>query len=279
MYIPTPTEKCYEFLEYIHDTAGLPWWLTILATTLLFRGAIVFPFTVWQQRILARIENAQPLINAYVEQIKQQLAIMAKEEGWSQRKMAKAFSNEVRLVVSNIHFRNRCSSHKLTYLPFWQAGIWLSMTTAIGQMTGKQPDLFSTELDIDVLPALATEGVLWFTDLMQTDMALAVLLGIVNITLVELSALRRGPLTRTQHYLQNVFRVVAVGSIPAAALMPAAVSFYWLVSSTIGLGQLALLRTPAIRRAVGIPHAPSEMKHPLQEMQTALKAKYAKKAF
>lgn len=279
LYIPTPTEKCYELLEYIRDSAGMPWWLTILATTILFRGAIVFPFAVWQQIIFARIENAQPMINAYVEQIKQQLAILAKEKGWSQRKMAKVFSSEVRMLVSNVHFRNKCSPHKLAYLPFWQAGVWVSMTTAIGQMTGKHPDLFSTELDIDVLPALASEGFLWFSDLMQTDFAIAVLLGLVNVTLVELWGLRRGPLTRTQHYLQNAFRLAAISSFPAAAMMPSAVSFYWLASSLCGLGQLALLRSPPFRRLVGIPHSPSEMKRPVEEMKTALKAKYAKKAF
>lgn len=100
IFIPTPTEKCYELLEYIHDNAGLPWWLTILATTILLRGVVVFPFAVWQQMILARIENAQPMINAYVEQIKQKLALHAKEEGWSQRHMAKVFSNEVSTLYS-----------------------------------------------------------------------------------------------------------------------------------------------------------------------------------
>ncbi|XP_030835389.1 cytochrome c oxidase assembly protein COX18, mitochondrial-like [Strongylocentrotus purpuratus] len=279
IFIPTPTEKCYELLEYIHDNAGLPWWLTILATTILLRGVVVFPFAVWQQKILARIENAQPMINAYVEQIKQKLALHAKEEGWSQRHMAKVFSNEVRMLVSNVHFREHCSSHKLSYLPFWQAGVWTCMTTSIGQMTGKYPELFSTELDIDVLPALASEGFLWFSDLMQTDLTLAVLLGVINVTLVELWSLRRGPLTRTQHYLQNTFRIVAICSVPAAAMLPSAVSFYWLMSSLCGLGQLALLRSPSVRRMLGIPHAPSEMKRPMEEMKTALQARYAKRTF
>nr|XP_054773858.1 cytochrome c oxidase assembly protein COX18, mitochondrial-like [Lytechinus pictus] len=279
IYVPTPTEKCYELLEYIHDNAGLPWWLTILATTILLRGVVVFPFAVWQQMIFARIENAQPMINAYVEQIKQQLAILAKEKGWSQRHMAKVFTTEVRMLVSNVHYRNHCSSYKLSYLPFWQAGVWSCMTTSIGQMTGKFPELFSTELDIDVLPALASEGFLWFSDLMQTDLTLAILLGLVNVTLVELWSLRRGPLTRTQHYLQNTFRILAICSVPAAAMLPSAVSFYWLASSLCGLGQLALLRSPPVRRKLGIPHAPSEMKRPVDEMKAALKARYAKKAF
>ena len=113
VYVPTPTEKCYDLMEYIHDSVGLPWWLTILATTILFKGMIVFPFAVWQQMILARIENAQPLINAYVEQIKQQLAIIAKDERWSRRKMGKVFGQEVgNLGYLQCHLKHKDSFGK-----------------------------------------------------------------------------------------------------------------------------------------------------------------------
>ena len=52
-YIPTPVECCYELLEHIHEVSAMPWWLTILTASFLFRGAIVVPFSIWQHKVLA----------------------------------------------------------------------------------------------------------------------------------------------------------------------------------------------------------------------------------
>lgn len=274
MYIPTPVEWTYELLEYLHDEMSLSWWLAIIAATVFYKGIFAFPFALSQQRVFARIENAQPEINTFVEQAKQQTALKAKEQNWSKAERERQFDLEVKAIVRHTYFMEKCSPLKLSYVAFAQMGIWISMTMALGQMTGWYPEYFYTELDIDVLQSLSTGGTLWFSDLMQSDLLIPIMLGMVNLTLVELWSLRRGPLVKMQHRFHNLFRVLAVSSMPVAAMMPCAVSYYWLVSSLFGLGQFALLRTPSVRRYLDIPQAPSEMKHPLQEMKTALKIKY-----
>ncbi|XP_022108769.1 mitochondrial inner membrane protein COX18-like [Acanthaster planci] len=279
-YIPTPVECSYEFLERLQETSALPWWLTILATTLLVRGTLVLPFAVWQQQVLAKIENVQPEINTHAEHMKQQVALMAKELNWSQKEMANFYSQQVKFIVKRLHFDNRCQSRKIFYVGFVQAGIWSSLTIAIGQMTGRYPELFGTEPDVDYIPELTTQGALWFSDLTQFDFLMPVMLGLVNLALVEMWSLRRGPLTLLQHRLVNWFRLVSLGMVPIATMMPAALSLFWLSSSLAGLGQYALLRWPAFRRLVNIPQSPSEMKHPWQEMRQAFRVRYfSKKMF
>ncbi|XP_038061231.1 cytochrome c oxidase assembly protein COX18, mitochondrial-like [Patiria miniata] len=279
-YMPTPVECSYEFLEHIHETLTLPWWLTILVTTFLLRGALVLPFSILQQRVLAKIENVQPQINTHAEHMKQQVALKAKELNWSQKEMANVYSQQVKFMVTRLHFDNKCQSRKIFYVGLVQMGVWSSLTMAIGQMTGKYPELFSTEMDVDFLPELATQGALWFSDLTQFDLAIPIMLGVVNLALVEMWSLRRGPLTLLQHRLVNWFRLLSLGMVPIATMMPAALSFFWLSSSLVGLGQFALLRWPAFRRLVDIPPSPSEMKHPLQEMKQAFRVRYfSKKMF
>lgn len=95
IYIPTPVEVTYEFLEYFHDEVCLSWWMAIVATTVIYKSLLSFPLAVLQQRVFARIENVQPQINTFVEQAKQQLALIAKERNWSKAEHQNQFDREV----------------------------------------------------------------------------------------------------------------------------------------------------------------------------------------
>ncbi|XP_071808874.1 cytochrome c oxidase assembly protein COX18, mitochondrial-like [Asterias amurensis] len=276
-YIPTPVECCYELLEHIHEVSAMPWWLTILTASFLFRGAIVVPFSIWQHKVLARIENVQPEINAHAEHIRQQVSLAAKELNWSKKEMAQFYSQQVKNIVHNFHFDHRCQSRKLFYVGFMQMGVWTTVTMAIGQMTGTYPELFMAEPEIDFLPELTTQGTLWFADMCQSDLLIPIMLGVVNLALVELWSLRRGPLTLLQHRLAIWFRLVSIGMIPVATMMPAAVSFFWLSSSLAGMAQFALLKWPMFRRFFDIPPSLSEMKHPLKELKQAFRIRYFSK--
>ncbi|XP_033114191.1 cytochrome c oxidase assembly protein COX18, mitochondrial-like [Anneissia japonica] len=279
IYIPTPVETCYELLENFHDMYGLPWWFTIVASTFALRFAVIMPLAIMQQRVMAKIENVQIEINTYAEQLKQKTAVTAKENGWSQRKMANVYSNQISKFVRNVHMRENCRPMRMTYVSIAQAFIWVTMTTAIGQMTGVHPYIFGTEVDIDFLPALMTEGVLWFKNLVQPDFILPFLLGASNISLVMLWSLRRGPLSRTQHRSQFSLFAISAGLVPAAVTMPTAVTLYWTVSSMCGLAQFFILRIPSVRRLLYIPLSSSEMKRPLQEMLQIFKIRYQSKKY
>ena len=48
--------------------------------------------------------------------------------------------------------------------------------------------LLSTEPDIDFLPELTTQGTLWFADMCQSDLLIPIMLGVVNLALVEVNS-------------------------------------------------------------------------------------------
>ncbi|XP_072050932.1 cytochrome c oxidase assembly protein COX18, mitochondrial-like [Amphiura filiformis] len=275
-YIPSPTEFAYEYLEHLNES--YPWWLTIAMVAVFFRTALILPFSVYQHRIFARLENSQVEINTQAEQLKQKSIATAKLQKWSQQQLEDYYGQELRYIVDDVHWNQRCSPRRLFYVVGAQMTLWSTFTVAIGQMTGKFPDLFMAEPDIDFLPELCTQGALWFSDLTEPSITLAILYGLVNLTLTELWSVRKGPLERTQHMGVYAFRGISVGMACVAACMPSAVTLYWLTSSMIGLVHFALLRIVGVRRLLDIAETPSEMKHPLTDTQKALIDKYTKKS-
>ncbi|XP_071953689.1 cytochrome c oxidase assembly protein COX18, mitochondrial-like [Antedon mediterranea] len=279
IYIPTPVETFYELLEKLHDGYGIPWWLTIIASTVMLRTFFILPFAVLQQKVMAKIESTQIEINTYAEHLKQQTAVRAKESGWSQRQMADVYSEQISAFVKKVHKRENCRPFRMCYVSIAQVASWVTVTTAIGQMTGVYPSLFGTEVDIDFLPSLLTGGTLWFQDLVQSDFILPFLFGVSNVSLVLLWSLRRGPLTRIQHRLQYLLFSLSIGLVPTAMLMPSAITLYWTVSSLCGLVYFFLLRIPYVRRLLYIPLVPSEMKYPLKEMHQIFKIRFQSKKY
>lgn len=275
LYVPSPVEFTYEYLELINES--YPWWVVIPMVAIVTRTLLVAPFTLWQHRVAARIENVQPEINTRAEQLRQKVVATAKVQKWSQQEVADEYGQKLRNIINEVHQFNRCEPRKLFYVGVMHMAVWSTFTVVIGQMTGWYPDLFAAEPDVDFLPSLCDQGVLWFKDLTQSSYTLAMLYGGVNLTLTELWSVRRGPLRKTQDIAHHAFRGVSLGMTVVAACMPSAVTLYWLSSSVIGLGYFTLLKSIPARRLLDIAETPSEMKHPWTDTKKALRAKYSSK--
>ncbi|KAL8647210.1 MAG: hypothetical protein Q9226_006530 [Calogaya cf. arnoldii] len=100
---------------------------------------------------------------------------------------------------------------------------------------------------VPVEPSFATEGALWFPDLLVPDphLALPFLLSITlfaNITHVELTARKLGTKpTAFRRRLGNAFKIVALAVGPLTLSMPSAIHIYWISSSLGALGYNALI--------------------------------------
>ena len=57
-------------LEFIHVGVGLPWWTTIVATTLLFR-ILMMPLVVKGQVNAARLNNVTPELNILTQRMRE----------------------------------------------------------------------------------------------------------------------------------------------------------------------------------------------------------------
>ncbi|KAL8733379.1 MAG: hypothetical protein Q9166_002203 [cf. Caloplaca sp. 2 TL-2023] len=108
----------------------------------------------------------------------------------------------------------------------------------------------SNVLDAPVVPveaSLATEGMLWFPDLLLPDPQLylpfilsAILF--VNIAHVQSTARKLGAKqTAFQRRLGNTFKIVAFAVGPMTLSMPSAIHLYWISSSVCALGYNMLM--------------------------------------
>ncbi|XP_009865390.1 PREDICTED: mitochondrial inner membrane protein COX18, partial [Apaloderma vittatum] len=119
-------------------------------------------------------------------------------------------------------------------------------------------------------------GALWFTDLTAPDSTwvLPVLLGLVNLLIVEIFTSQKMKVSRFQKLVTNFFRVVSVLMIPVAATVPSSMTLYWLSSSLMGLSHNLLLRSPTFRRLCRIPRTKSDSDTPYTDIVSALAARY-----
>ncbi|XP_070544946.1 cytochrome c oxidase assembly protein COX18, mitochondrial-like [Ptychodera flava] len=282
IYVPLLDELAYEFVDYIHLSSNLPWWLTIIASTVAMRTLLHLPLGIMTQRVRAKMENIQPKINGHVEVLRQNLEIEAKEKKWRESYKAKEYEKGVRQIVAYYYSLERCHPVKFLMPVIGHVAAWSGMTIALGQMSGGKKEIFGTEMDVDFIPEFCNQGALWFSNLTVADpvLILPVLFYISNMVLIELWNLQRGPETRTQRRLKIFLRGVSTVMLPAAVIMPASIQLFWLTSSLCGIGQFILLKQPVVRESLGIPKSPSEMTKPMKEMKQIFKARYfSKKIF
>jgi inner membrane protein COX18 len=69
------------FVETFHG-AGLPWWASIAAATVILRSALTLPIAIYQQRAVGRMIAVAPIVQSWGETLKNQLAREGKEKGW-----------------------------------------------------------------------------------------------------------------------------------------------------------------------------------------------------
>ncbi|MBW03919.1 Mitochondrial inner membrane protein COX18, partial [Eschrichtius robustus] len=87
-----PVQGAEDVLLFAHTASGLPWWGSILLTTMALRGAVTLPLAAYQHYILAKVENLQPEIKNIARHLNQEVAVRANQLGWSKR--AASFSSK-----------------------------------------------------------------------------------------------------------------------------------------------------------------------------------------
>lgn len=98
-----PVEYTQKFLLYVHDSTGLPWWATIVCTTVCMRTALMLPVAVYQYYILAKLENLKLEMPAIVEEMKKEMAIAIKMYKWDERTAKITFNRSVSLWSISVY--------------------------------------------------------------------------------------------------------------------------------------------------------------------------------
>ena len=132
-------------LEYLHVHAHLPWWVAIIASTLVLR-TLLLPIAIHAQANAAKLNNIRPeteKIMAKVQQYKQ-----AGNQILSAQQLAKVYE---------LYRKHDCHPGKMFLMPAMQVPIFISFFIAIRRMATVPVE------------SMKDGGILWFTDLTSPD--------------------------------------------------------------------------------------------------------------
>ncbi|GAB6018669.1 hypothetical protein CHUAL_000345 [Chamberlinius hualienensis] len=267
----TPVMYVHDSLIYLHDWSHLPWWSVIVLTTVGVRFLITFPFTVYQSVILARYANLQPEIKQLAGQLRAETARAVKMFNWDEKTAKRAFFKSLHKHRQTLIVRENCHPFKASVVIWIQIPVWIAISFALRNIVygGATKDGFINYL------SMATEGTLWFSNLTLPDplFVLPVLLGAINLTIVEFHALKATNPGKLQKTITWVFRGLSVVMIPIAATVPSCLALYWVTSSCVGLLHNVLLVSPKVRKLCGIPSVKGDSLTPYSDIWDKLKSR------
>uniref|UniRef100_A0A671TTR7 Cytochrome c oxidase assembly factor COX18 n=1 Tax=Sparus aurata TaxID=8175 RepID=A0A671TTR7_SPAAU len=248
-----PVHLCEHFLVSVQQVSGLPWWLSIVMSTLCVRTLITLPLAAYQMVIIAKVEVLQVEISELAKRLRYEVSVRALERGWTEKQSRFQFQKNLRRIVSQLYVRDNCHPFKASL--------------ALRNLSLDQSALQSN---------LKAGGVLWFSDLTLPDSTwiLPVCLGLTNLLVVEVFSLQRVNPSRVQRFVTNSIRAFSVLMVPIAASVPSSMALYWFSSSLVGFSHNLLLRSPAIHKILKLKTQRSEA--PYRDLLTAFVSKYCK---
>ncbi|XP_078266804.1 cytochrome c oxidase assembly protein COX18, mitochondrial isoform X2 [Rhinoraja longicauda] len=267
-----PVHLMENVLTNVQQTTGLPWWASIICTTVLLRATVTLPLAVYQTHIIAKVENLQPEIAELAKRLRYEVSIRAKQVGWSENVARFHFRKNLKRIISELYVRDNCHPFKASLLIWVQLPLWVFISIALRNLSLAASDSSA----VSVAQNLSVGGVLWFPDLTLPDSTwiMPISLGLINLLIVEIFALRRIELSKFQKYVTYMIRGFSVLMVPIAATVPSSMALYWLTSSCVGLGQNLLLRAPNLRTLCRIPKMKSDSDTPFRDLSAAFLAKY-----
>uniref|UniRef100_A0A3B3C066 OXA1L mitochondrial inner membrane protein n=1 Tax=Oryzias melastigma TaxID=30732 RepID=A0A3B3C066_ORYME len=226
----TPVGLIQNLLEFFHMDLGLPWW-----------GAIV----VGKQRFLeSRKLRAGTSLNVRLFSFyKSSEKVEVITSGFLSVTVAKAYSE-----LNMFQKKHDVNPLRGFLVPLVQAPVFISFFIALRKMAYLP------------VPSLQTGGMLWFTDLTAADPFYILPIAVTGTMffILELGA-ESGIDNPNLRAMKTVFRIMPLIILPLTINFPTAVFTYWLTSNLFSLGQVALLRHPAVRRKFNIPE---KIQHP-----------------
>ncbi|XP_068947773.1 cytochrome c oxidase assembly protein COX18, mitochondrial isoform X2 [Petaurus breviceps papuanus] len=214
-----PAHWAEALLMGTREATGLPWWASIIVTTVALRSTVTLPLAAYQSYILAKVENLQPEIKIIAKNLNYDVALQAKQLGWSKRLTRLVYLSNMRRIVSELYVRDNCHPFKATLLVWIQIPMWVFMSVALRNFSLGISD---SEGEFSVREQFSTGGVLWFPDLTVFDSTwiLPVSLGILNLLVVEIFASQKFEKSRFQKYVTHFIRGISLLMVPIAASVP-----------------------------------------------------------
>jgi mitochondrial inner membrane protein COX18 len=258
-FLETGVAAAHTLIEGLHASTGLPWVYTLPLAALAIRATCILPISIYARRKIHRQAALAPVVQSWQHVLRKETM---RETGYlgphvTQQKLLW----QLRRKRSEIYKRWGCQVWK-TMLPLVQLPVWLTAIEAVRAMCGIRTGLLGMILrseknadspiaGIEKEASFATDGALWFPDLLVPDPQMILPFMLTGAVLLNLTNAHGGPVQSVwQRRLTNSFRVVALALGPLTLQVPAAMLVYWISSSV-----LAYIQAVILNRAMPMPPA------------------------
>lgn len=159
--------------------------------------------------------------------------------------------------INRLIVRDNCHPTKAAMVPLFQIPMWIILSQSYRNLARLYPNP-SDPASLMAFSQLKQEGLFWFHDLTVPDPTgiLPIATALVNLTIIQLhvNERRRAKLQDSLFikFITNGSRLISLVIVPIGLVMPADMSFYWLVSSSVGLLQNILLMNPKFKTMMNI---------------------------
>ncbi|KAL2828723.1 60Kd inner membrane protein-domain-containing protein [Aspergillus cavernicola] len=293
-FINEVLEVSSSFVHGVHSVSHLPWALSLPLTAFLVRMGVALPLQFFT-RVQARKDgDLAPILQSWRHYHQKHVQEKKPENG---RPLLR--SEATRLVSKQLQQQHQALRNRWGVYRYWkpvnflQMPVWIMIMESIRGMSGNNRGLVpyllslfepssssaSNALHLAVEPSLATEGALWFPDLLAGDstgilpmiLTLSILLNVrmgwKATTLKSMADLPRLEMAKQLSWFALRVFVQAlslnIGVSSYLYQMPTALMIYWISSTNIATLQTFLLQkymfpTPSLKpwRQVHIGYAP-----------------------
>lgn len=219
-----PTSMIENILEITHVYTGLPWWATIIASTVLIRSLMV-PIYLKSSANMAKMSKVKPQLDALMDEIRNG---DNEDKMLAMRKRSKLFKEH---GIKTSH----------SFLPILQVPVAYGFFQATRKMAEYPVEGFSTQ------------GAFWFEDLSQVDPYLGLQ---IFTALVVTGMMRMGGETGAQAMnpmLKKAMTWLPFASILITQSMSSAVVLYFAANAVFSLIQTTVLKNKHFRKLAKLP--------------------------
>ncbi|EDW69562.1 mitochondrial inner membrane protein OXA1L [Drosophila virilis] len=221
----SPVGMVQNCMEFLHCTWDIPWWGTIAIGTIVVR-TLIFPLVILAQRNSAKMSNNMPQMQVL------QLKMTEARQSGNAIESAR-YAQEMMLFMKE----KGVNPLKNMIVPLAQAPLFLSFFMGLRQMANTPVE------------SMRDGGLFWFTDLTLADpfYLLPVITSATLYLTIELGTDSARLSAANMNTMKYVLRALPIVIFPFTMNFPAAILTYWACSNFISLGQVAVLRIPAVR--------------------------------
>lgn len=217
-----PPDFFAHIMEMVHHYSGMPWWMTISAVTVGLRLAM-FPLYLKSSNATAKMTRIKPELNKLMKEYQ-----LSDDPAAAQMAMT-----ERRKLLDKYNIKTR---HLM--LPIATIPLFLGVFGAIQGMS-RVP-----------VAGMMSEGLGWFTNLAAPDPYLGLQLLTAGFYAASFKFGGETGSNTLSPAMRKLFTYMPFIAVPMTMSLPAGTCFYFALSGVMSVGQTALMRNPAFRRAL-----------------------------